>query len=850
MAFFKKSRHAKNRHEPFVLPVKVDSTPVDLAKPENRTSGAPHALTASEVAEGFDVPKRPFENIDMKGYVAPESPLEALKRRVAAAADPKPQEAPDNADAMVKVTPKKVADLPKTHQIKEEGSLLKKCMPFITDGGNELPKEKPEYTLESVESIVNLTEKKFAKIFEELDLKSAEVTFDDLSKEPKSREFPDSAQSYLDNAASIEIEEIPFEHAGEKDDAIATISDIDATSDFTKTVPFNAVGGADNFEDISSGTRILDLSSEMFEQEPEDNRINTEDYYDEAKDFVVEDDYASPDDAKRVGVNLIIERRNAFLRLLISIVLAGVLALTLIPSLHNALMATPKAYFITCAAIYFVLAIINFDMFKSIKSLITPRKLPEAGIALSSAAVVVYSLVAAIMGINPFNIVFIGAICLCFKAVALFMRAATRLGNFKIVVSRGDKYGIKFIDDKQTTFAMARNSIEGDVLVASSIKTENIQDFLKNTYSDSAMNGVLGKYIIISAVIALISAIAFGVKLSSFIGALEVFAFCLMFLISPSAFFTEILPLRRAGKKLNRLGAMLTGVNAAKKLDIANALTITSSQLFPDGCISLYDMKILDANEIDETLIDAAAITDAIGSPLKGILNSIAKTRPVEIPVADTIKYEERLGISGWIKDRRIFIGNRTLLEAHGISTPPIEVDRKILRQGYFPVYLASEGRPCALLIVKYSVRKDIALRLQKLSNTGITFLVDSCDPNLTNDMICDYFGLWEDSVRVMGGSGCEKNRIATEPQVDFSTLAAYKGSLSALAEIFISAGKIKKSATVLSVFHIVASLSLLLFLLYNAFMGIISPAANLWFALFMLISFVLYIITYMINRP
>lgn len=268
------------------------------------------------------------------------------------------------------------------------------------------------------------------------------------------------------------------------------------------------------------------------------------------------------------------------------------------------------------------------------------------------------------------------------------------------------------------------------------------------------------------------------------------------------------------------------------------------------GTLSLHDIKVLDSNRIDSTLIDAAAITNAIDSPLKDIFNSIAKTRPTEMPKADTIKYEERLGISGWIDNRRIFIGNRTLLEAHGITTPPMEVDRKILRQGYFPVYLALDGKPCALLIVKYNVKREIATRLQKLAGIGVTFLIDSCDPNLTGEMVCDYFGLYSESVRVMGSLGSQLNRNATEMQEDFSSVAAYRGSAIGLLEIFCAAGRLKASVNIGAVLHIILSSALLLFLTYSSLVGAVMPFGTMSVLIFSLIILVVYLITYLIKRP
>ena len=100
------------------------------------------------------------------------------------------------------------------------------------------------------------------------------------------------------------------------------------------------------------------------------------------------------------------------------------------------------------------------------------------------------------------------------------------------------------------------------------------------------------------------------------------------------------------------------------------------------------------------------------------------------------------MGISGWVDNKFLFVGNRTLLEAHGIDVPSVETDKKILRQGYFPIYVATDNKACALLAVQYNVKPEIARELRKTSALGITMLINSSDPNLTEEMICAYFGL------------------------------------------------------------------------------------------------------------
>lgn len=843
MGFFNKSRHAKRSKDDYVL--SIDEAEVAALEykvnPHRKDAHAPHVLTAEEVLGVNSHSKNSADSIRMQGTGTRVSPLDNLRKKVAAQSN----EAANgqNADA-VTVTPNIDTQSAIVKKEKNDNNtLLEKCMPFITDGGYT-PEEKPDYTLESVESIINLTEKKFSKLFTELEIDRSNVTYDALSRAKKA---PVISEEPENNKKSYEpVQTIPMQRVEIKqEDKALAISDIDNDIEFTKTVSFDAVSNNDSFEDITSGTKILDLSAEMFEQPQESDKIENLPQIAASFDFEVEDDYKSPQDLKRVAAKLKLRRRNSFLRMFFNILLTAILLLALIPELKVALLSTPRSFYIALAAISFVLLTLNFDIFSSIKSLFSPRKQSFAAVGVAALFVVVYSIIAIINNVNFFDVIFAFSLILCFKGIAGFIKSSAVLGNFRVIASKSDKYGIKLIDDKQITFAMARNSIEGDVLAASSVKTSNIQDFLKNTYSDTALGGALGKLIVTVLTVSVAVGAVVAVRHTSLLSFFEFCSFALMLFAAPTLLFADVLPFSRAAKRLNRLGAALFSVNGAKNLDMANAITITSSQLFPDGTLSLHDMKVLD-NNIDATLIDAAAITNEIGSPLKGIFNSIAKTRPVDIPEADTIKYEERLGISGWINDRRIFIGNRTLLEAHGISTPPIEVDKKILRQGYFPVYLAVNGKPCALLVVKYNVKREIAVRLQRLVNIGVTFLVDSCDPNLTGEMICDYFGLYSESVRVMGGLGCQLNKNTTEFQENFSSPACHKGGFSGLLEIFCSAGKIKKGVNMGTGLHIALSLALLLFFVYNSLVGAVMPFDSMFVTVGNLISFAIYLIVYL----
>lgn len=223
----------------------------------------------------------------------------------------------------------------------------------------------------------------------------------------------------------------------------------------------------------------------------------------------------------------------------------------------------------------------------------------------------------------------------------------------------------------------------------------------------------------------------------------------------------------------------------------------------------MFDMKVLSPNNLEQTIFNAAAVTTSIKSPLGHVFRRIARTSDdYVLPPADSVKYENRLGISGWVGDHSLLIGNRTLMETHGVTVPSIEVDKKILRNGYFPVYVASDGRPCALLIVGYENREDITDELHRLCNTGVTLLIENCDSNVNEEMLCDYFGLHPDFVKIMQSGSVRKYREKTEYSESVSAKAAYDGSACGIASIVTAAIKVKKLTTAMTVLHIICMIA------------------------------------------
>ena len=128
--------------------------------------------------------------------------------------------------------------------------------------------------------------------------------------------------------------------------------------------------------------------------------------------------------------------------------------------------------------------------------------------------------------------------------------------------------------------------------------------------------------------------------------------------------------------------------------------------------------------------------------------------------------------------------------------------------------------------------------------------LIDSSDPNLTEEMICDYMGLYDDSVKVMSIAGCHMYKNAVTYTEHCSAPAAYKGNPVALAALVSSAVKIKKSSLLLAVFYALSCVAGVVMFAYTSFSGSGSVLGSAAVLLYCLISTVVSAILYLTGKP
>ena len=809
---------------------------------------APHALTADEV-KGNE-PLTPTEDIPM------ESAGESLYKRM--------MNARKNDDE----TDKKAKEV----KLAQE-SLLSRCSPFVSDSGEKpILQSQPAYTLDSVESIIAEAERKaqerVKRIYggeeEEVSATAEEKSDSTVIRRHNTEEIVmtrsevsnyqyryadedrQSEKTFEEPVTEETVEEQSSNPATEATISFTPIKDAEPENDGS-TVSFIPVGNGDTMPFTEKMTEAIGMDiGELFPEETKEEEI--------VSDEELFGDYETAADAMPIHKDLCDTLRKINLRLVFTLLIALVLtAMAVLSSGQDAASSlNPSPLFLIIeTALLAIAALINLDIFKGFAALSGKSTGADLPAALCTLSALTYGIVSiATTNTNATQLGFIAVLGMLFSLFGKRNNAKRILIGFEQIANEEEKYALTLIDEEHGSFAIAHDAVEGEALIAAGRKTINITRYLKNSFSADRF----GKKAVVISVIGFILSIilmSYGFINSTAVDAVYLLAATLCLAQPLSSAIVGTMPLKMAARRLADYDAMVVSEDAAEIVEQANAAVFDINSIFPRGRVKMYDMKVLSPNNLDSTIFNAAAVTTYINSPLGHVFRRIARTsEDYALPPADSVKYENRLGISGWVGDHSILIGNRTLMETHGVSVPSIEVDKKILRGGYFPVYVASDGRPCALLIVGYEADKDIETELRRLQDTGVVLLINNCDPNVSEAMLCDYFGLGEDYVKIMQSGSVKQYKEQTEFRESVSAPAAYSGNACSFAATITASNRIKKLTAVMAAFHIIFAVAGLAGALALVFSGMGALLTPINIALYLIASLIIVSLAPLFYKP
>lgn len=419
-------------------------------------------------------------------------------------------------------------------------------------------------------------------------------------------------------------------------------------------------------------------------------------------------------------------------------------------------LSTDIAYYITAVVLYAVIIAVNIG---TVLHGFNFRHGINFDFPISVA--VILTLVHTVLFIfKPDLIIDGGGLYPSAAAFALFLNLAGKhrrmiriIHNFEFLTEAGDKYTVEDIVNEVDAAIISRNLLAGEPLLKYSVKTDFPTSFMEISCADEPADKIskvmgpimIGLNLVLFAVLGILEHnwnYAFNVLVAGIIITCPVITL-----------LATNLALSGVSKSLAKNGAMVCGFEGAHIIHNSNALVMEASDLFGARSCDLHGIKTFNGTKIDDAILQTAAVIIKTKSPLAGVFDDVIVGKQSILPEVDGVIYEDKMGTSAWIYQKKILVGTRDLLIHHGVAVPKIEFENKYTRKGRKALYLAVAGKISAMFVVSYNADNNIKKGLKKLEKSGITILLKSCDPYINEENIMEIFDLPEGFIRVMTSS-------------------------------------------------------------------------------------------------
>ena len=343
------------------------------------------------------------------------------------------------------------------------------------------------------------------------------------------------------------------------------------------------------------------------------------------------------------------------------------------------------------------------------------------------------------------------------------------INDYDFLSDGKDKYSVEDIVNEVDATIISRNLLAGDTLLKYSVKTDMPTSFLEISCAYEPTEKIVR---ILAPIMLLLNAVLFGVVAfmqKDLLYAFNIAVSGIVISCPVASLLATNLSLLGISRSLSKKGAVVNGFEGAHIAHKSNALVMEASDLFGEHSCDLHGIRLFNKTKVDDALLLTAAVIMKTKSPLKHVFDDVIVGKQAILPDVDTVIYEDKMGTSAWIYQKKVLVGNRALLVRHGISVPKEEYENKYATNGRKALYLAVAGKIAAMFVVSYSADNTLKKELKKLEKSGITILLKSCDPYINEESIMEIFDLPEGFVRVMTASNARVFEKYSETVVEKS---------------------------------------------------------------------------------
>ncbi|MEG0894961.1 MAG: hypothetical protein RSE93_04540, partial [Oscillospiraceae bacterium] len=468
--------------------------------------------------------------------------------------------------------------------------------------------------------------------------------------------------------------------------------------------------------------------------------------------------FEEPDDAKKYLKNKMMLSKISLFATMLTAVIAVIFAFfkpvgdTMI--LFEKLTISTNVYVSINLVLLALAALFSFEIYKNALISLVQRD-PNKDILYTFATIIMF--VANLLitgndiannGANIFTPVFV--VSLFFNRLVNYWNVKQASQNYDYISNNSELYNVSKVEGEQVLELTKGLFYEEEAQLFKNVKTKNIQKFITNSFKSDKSDDVCFKTAVAMIPVSIVFGILTYFLLKNMSVALTVMSITLLLSTSFIAPMLVTFPLKDSSKMAKHFAGMTPCKDAVEQLSEANSVLLDAYDIFPKGTVKLRGIKTFSGNRIDEAILNAASVLCECKSILSHLFLEIIAENKNMLKKVDTIVYEDLMGISAWVDNKRVLIGNRELMINHSIPVPKKEYEDKINTNNQEMVYLATEGELCAGFIVAMTTKKGIYDSLSLLERNDVKAIIKSVDSILTSDKLSYIFGIQEESFKII----------------------------------------------------------------------------------------------------
>ena len=445
-------------------------------------------------------------------------------------------------------------------------------------------------------------------------------------------------------------------------------------------------------------------------------------------------------------------------------------------------------------------------------------------------------------GVNPYKaaacvplFLFIAAL----SAVARWQQARQRCDNFRFCAytAADGLYAVTPLNARDNAVAIAvktprQSALPGRARTVLPVPVAFPAGFMKQSAKEDAADQSGGKLLPVGLGLAALAGLCAFLLQGTAVAVVSAAALALCLCVPCASLFILAALVHGLTKAPRENGVAILNTDAAEECSRAGAFVLDSADLYLPAKGRMHGWREFREVRADEVLLYAASIAIEAGGPLRAVFEGVVDGDYAVLPEVRELTFEDRMGLSCWIHNQKVFFGNRALLENHGITVVLSEKDEHAYEHdGRRMIYLAVEKRLSAFFVVSYCPDAAMADAFRQLEREDAQALICNSDPCVGAEALCGAFGLREGSLRLLRSAqseGCRKHMRT--PRTDLSAGVYHANNARSFLRALSACVSLRGGIRRLRLAQMVGSVTGCVFLLLFVFMGQLHVADSLIF--------------------